>query len=291
MFSLDKENHAPVVLTLLLHTMAIVGLGLIGLGEAGIFSAQAPDANSPAHIRASVVNVARPDPSPEPQESQPAEPVVAAEIEPQPQAPALPEPDPEPEPEPVVSQQPEVEAQPVEGLQQAEVPKELPLQQELQEVQQRVQQILDEAQPVDLPSNTDIASSIDERINSLIEPTIEQSTQALIDSTDSYQQLSSSRARELALTYLARNKKLVERNFNVGGVSQKQLFAGLNVLIKIKLDNEGKLLGATIIKSSGNDLFDNKAINAVRRVGQFIIPSDPELSARYFREIVMDYSL
>ena len=287
MFSLDKENHAPVVLTLLLHTMAIVGLGLIGLGEAGIFSAQAPDASSPAHIRASVVNVARP--SPEPQEPQPAEPVVAAEIEPQPQA--LPEPDPEPEPEPVVSQQPEVEAQPVEGLQQAEVPKELPLQQELQEVQQRVQQILDEAQPVDLPSNTDIASSIDERINSLIEPTIEQPTQALIESTDSYQQLSSSRARELALTYLTRNKKLVERNFNVGGVSQKQLFAGLNVLIKIKLDNEGKLLGATIIKSSGNDLFDNKAINAVRRVGQFIIPSDPELSARYFREIVMDYSL
>ena len=34
-----------------------------------------------------------------------------------------------------------------------------------------------------------------------------------------------------------------------------------------------------------------RAINAVRRVGKFIVPADDQLAEQYFREIIMDYTL
>ena len=289
MYSLNRDDHASVVLTFLFHALVLLGLGLLGAGSSGSFS----DDNTfdeQNYVRASVVAIARPEPKPQLPPTTEPEPVIAEPIvEPEP----IPEPlpsvqssPPEPESETIVSQQPEARAEPLEALEQ--VQRELLPQQELQQVQQRVQQILQQLKsPVAEDDAQELA--IDARIDYLID---QASSRQQSLRTPAYEDsIATDNSRELALTYLARNKKLVERNFNVGGVAQKQLFTGLNVLIKIKLDSDGKLLAANIIQSSGNDLFDQKALNAVRRVGKFIVPSDPEINARYFQEIVMDYSL
>ena len=289
MYSLNRDDHASVVLTFLFHVLVLFGLGLIGAGGSGSFSAE-DTSEEQNYVRASVVALARPEPQQAPAAEPEPEPIVAEPIvEPEPSPEPLPsvQPSPpEPETEPIVSQQPEARAEPLEALEQ--VQRELLPQQELQQVQQRVQQIL---QPAQAPVAEDEAQelALETRIDQLINQA--SASQQSLRAPAYDDSVATDNSRELALTYLARNKKLVERNFNVGGVAQKQLFTGLNVLIKIKLDSDGKLLAANIIQSSGNDLFDQKALNAVRRVGKFIVPSDPEINARYFQEIVMDYSL
>ena len=291
MFALNRDDHASVVLTFLFHVLVLIGLGLLGAGSSGSFSAE-DTIEEQNYVRASIVALAKPEPEPQPAraaepEPEPivAEPVVEPEPAPEPLPSVQPSP-PDPETEPIVSQQPEARAEPLEALEQ--VRRELLPQQELQQVQQRVQQILQPAQaPVAEDEEQELA--LDTRIDQLInQATASQKSLRAPAFDDS---VAADNSRELALTYLARNKKLVERNFNVGSVAQKQLFTGLNVLIKIRLDSDGRLLAANIIQSSGNDLFDQKALNAVRRVGKFIVPSDPEINARYFQEIVMDYSL
>ena len=288
MYSLTRDDHASVVLTFLFHALVLLGLGMLGVGSSGSFSeSESPD--EPSYVRASVVALARPEPQPQAPPPPEPEPEPVETVEPEPvleTPPSAPAPPPELEPEPIVSQQPESRPQPLEALEQRR--RDLLPQQELQQVQQRVQQILQQARP---PTPPDLQP--DDLLSAQIDTLLDQSSaqQRTLRAPSTEDALTADNSRDLALAYLARNKKLVERNFNVGGVAQKQLFAGLNVLIKIKLDSEGKLLGASIIQSSGNDLFDKKALNAVRRVGKFIVPSDPDLNARYFQEIVMDYSL
>ncbi len=94
-----------------------------------------------------------------------------------------------------------------------------------------------------------------------------------------------------ALAYYQRNQALVERNFNTGTAAQRKLFEGLVVRIKIFLDAEGRLTDMRILKSSGNRVFDAEAERAVRRVKRFILPSDPLLVEKYFKEITMEFQL
>ena len=94
-----------------------------------------------------------------------------------------------------------------------------------------------------------------------------------------------------ALAYYQRNQVLVERNFNTGTAAQRKLFEGLVVRMKIFLDAEGRLTDMRILKSSGNRVFDAEAERAVRRVKRFILPSDPLLVEKYFKEITMEFQL
>ena len=94
-----------------------------------------------------------------------------------------------------------------------------------------------------------------------------------------------------ALAYYQRNQALVERNFNTGTAAQRKLFEGLVVRMKIFLDAEGRLTDMRIIKSSGNRVFDAEAERAVRRVKRFILPSDPLLVEKYFKQITMEFQL
>lgn len=96
---------------------------------------------------------------------------------------------------------------------------------------------------------------------------------------------------KLALEYYQRNQALVERNFNTGTAAQRQTFEGLVVRMKIFLDAEGRLKELTIIRSSGNQIFDAETERAVRRIKHFILPADPLIVERYFQEITMEFSL
>lgn len=101
----------------------------------------------------------------------------------------------------------------------------------------------------------------------------------------------SAEKRNEALAYYKRNQDLVERNFNTGTAAQQVNFEGLVTKLKIYLDEEGRLLDVETISGSGNNIFDNEAEKAVRRIDKFIIPSDNALRRRYFREITMEFKL
>lgn len=59
---------------------------------------------------------------------------------------------------------------------------------------------------------------------------------------------------------------------------------GLNCLVRVRLAAGGEILGVSIVKSSGNPLFDRSVENAVYKAAPLPVPEDPELF-KYVREI------
>ena len=97
--------------------------------------------------------------------------------------------------------------------------------------------------------------------------------------------------RNLALLYYRRNQELIEQNFNVGGIIQRQRFDGLEVTLEIQLDGTGDLQSVLIAHSSGDAHFDQQAVHAVRRVKKFILPEDSQVVDAYFRTIMINYKI
>ena len=72
----------------------------------------------------------------------------------------------------------------------------------------------------------------------------------------------------------------VTRNWNrPGGVPD-----GLNCLVHVRLVPGGEVLSVSIVKSSGNKLFDRSVENAVYKSSPLPVPEDPKLF-KYVREI------
>ncbi|NOS89558.1 MAG: cell envelope integrity protein TolA, partial [Methylococcaceae bacterium] len=58
---------------------------------------------------------------------------------------------------------------------------------------------------------------------------------------------------------------------------------GLKCLIKVRLMSNGTVIDATVVRSSGDDIFDQSAENAVHRASPLPVPQDKELFAKEFR--------
>jgi TonB family protein len=81
----------------------------------------------------------------------------------------------------------------------------------------------------------------------------------------------------------------IRRNWNVpvGLVSEDEL-SRLSVQIRIQVASDGKLGDATVVKPSGNQLFDNSCVQAVEATGQ--VPEPPlEVRARFARGAVLEF--
>lgn len=59
---------------------------------------------------------------------------------------------------------------------------------------------------------------------------------------------------------------------------------GLNCLVRVRLAPGGEVLAVSIVKSSGNTLFDRSVENAVFKAAPLPVPDDPQLF-KYVREI------
>jgi len=59
---------------------------------------------------------------------------------------------------------------------------------------------------------------------------------------------------------------------------------GLNCLVRVRLASGGEVLSVSIVKSSGNALFDRSVENAVYKSAPLPVPDDPKLF-KYIREI------
>jgi len=63
---------------------------------------------------------------------------------------------------------------------------------------------------------------------------------------------------------------------------------GLSCLVRVRLAAGGEILGVSIVKSSGNPLFDRSVENAVYKAAPLPVPEDPELF-KYVREININF--
>lgn len=70
---------------------------------------------------------------------------------------------------------------------------------------------------------------------------------------------------------------------------------GMHVVLLIQLIPSGDVINVSVLKSSGNDAFDQSAENAVRRVGKFaylkeLSDKTPAVFERNFRRLQLDFS-
>jgi len=85
--------------------------------------------------------------------------------------------------------------------------------------------------------------------------------------------------------YRAIIRQKVERSWSRPGGST----AGMQCVVRVRVVPGGEVLGARVVKSSGNALFDRSVENAVFKASPLPLPTDAEIF-EYFREIEFVFS-
>ena len=92
-----------------------------------------------------------------------------------------------------------------------------------------------------------------------------------------------------AKSELAELAKALKRKVEQSWIRPPDSASGLKCTIRVRLMQDGTVLDAQLVTSSGDDLFDNSAINAVNRASPFKMPSDKEL-AKEFRQLTFTFN-
>mgnify|MGYP002336307383 CR=1 FL=1 len=93
------------------------------------------------------------------------------------------------------------------------------------------------------------------------------------------------RAASEAEKYKALIRQKVSRNWNRPAGTK----TGLKCLVRVRLVPGGEVLQATVVRSSGDPIFDRSVENAVYKAAPLPLPPDPDLF-EYFREIEFSFS-
>lgn len=140
-----------------------------------------------------------------------------------------------------------------------------------------------------------LAAEDDARKKQAIEDERKQKEDA--DSKLREQELVKELANEEAAEQLAQDQRLInsiesaisksiEQNFNIAGLPE-----GLKCKLLIRLIPGGQVIDVEIIESSGNELFDSRAINATEKASPLPIPEDVvDFERLDLREITMTFS-
>ena len=80
-------------------------------------------------------------------------------------------------------------------------------------------------------------------------------------------------------------KRSIESNFNKVGLPQ-----GIACVLRVRLIPGGEVVDVTIAESSGNDIFDRRAVNATQKASPLPVPDDVATFERLdLREINMTF--
>ena len=78
-------------------------------------------------------------------------------------------------------------------------------------------------------------------------------------------------------------KQAIQQKVNRSWIRPVSAEAGLKCTIRVKLMSDGTVIDAEVISSSGDEIFDRSAENAVNKASPLPVPKDKELFAREFR--------
>ncbi|WP_019864102.1 cell envelope integrity protein TolA, partial [Methylovulum miyakonense] len=92
-------------------------------------------------------------------------------------------------------------------------------------------------------------------------------------------------AKAKADAELAELIKKLQRKVEGSWIRPPDASQGLHCTILVRLTSDGTVIDAEVIQSSGDEMFDNSAINAVNRASPLPVPKDKELFAQKFRPL------
>ena len=75
----------------------------------------------------------------------------------------------------------------------------------------------------------------------------------------------------------------IQQKVNRSWIRPASVEGKLKCTIRVKLMSDGTVIDAEVISSSGDEIFDRSAENAVNKASPLPIPKDKELFAREFR--------
>ena len=78
-------------------------------------------------------------------------------------------------------------------------------------------------------------------------------------------------------------KQAIQQKVNRSWIRPVSVEGKLKCTIRVKLMSDGTVIDAQVISSSGDEIFDRSAENAVNKASPLPIPNDKELFAREFR--------
>jgi len=78
-------------------------------------------------------------------------------------------------------------------------------------------------------------------------------------------------------------KLAIKQKVNRSWIRPVSTTAGLKCTIRVRLMSDGTVIDAEVVSSSGDEIFDRSAENAVNKASPLPVPKDKELFAREFR--------
>ncbi|MEI6543959.1 MAG: cell envelope integrity protein TolA, partial [Methylococcales bacterium] len=78
-------------------------------------------------------------------------------------------------------------------------------------------------------------------------------------------------------------KQAIKQKVNRSWIRPVSAEEGLKCTIRVKLMSDGTVIDAEVVSSSGDEIFDRSAENAVNKASPLPVPNDKELFAREFR--------
>ena len=71
--------------------------------------------------------------------------------------------------------------------------------------------------------------------------------------------------------------------------NQTGLPKGLSCQIQVRLTPSGEVIGVSIVRPSGNEIFDRRTINAVQKASPLPVPDDVAIFEKMFRNNILDF--
>lgn len=113
----------------------------------------------------------------------------------------------------------------------------------------------------------------------------QQAQQELQKALAAEEQERTSQANEAkAMAAMAELEGLIRQRVTRNWIRPASAPDGLNCLVRVRLAPGGEVLAVSVVKSSGNALFDRSVENAVYKAAPLPVPDDPQLF-KYVREI------
>lgn len=282
-----KPVAIPFTISLLLH-LAVIALLISNFS----FSSPTPPLPPMKIIEAKLVSM-------EQLPALRATPKPIAQAEPKPVDAPKPEPEPE-KPEPVKPPKPEPPKPDVEKQKQKELEKQIQVEKEKAELQQkklaeqkkqeaeRKRKEAEEAQRKKQQEEAQRKTQEDAERKKREQRERDELAKAMAAEDNA---MAAERDQEAVASYAG----MIQRDIQNSWSRPPSARVGMHVVLLIQLIPSGDVINVSVLKSSGNDAFDQSAISAVRRVGKF--PYLKELSdkstqafERNFRRFQLDFS-
>ena len=85
-------------------------------------------------------------------------------------------------------------------------------------------------------------------------------------------------------------KLAIKQKVNRSWIRPVSATEGLKCTVRVKLMSDGTVIDAEVIASSGDEIFDRSAENAVNKASPLPVPTDKELFAREFRTFQFSFN-